>query len=273
MIRVDTHYHASAKWWEPVEVFLFHMDRCQVDKGVLVQFIGELDNSYLVDCARRFPGRLAAIGLVDLAGPAVEQDMEYWLGQGVAGFRMPLPQVATLQEPLTGWRKAEALGAVVSVAGTTTQFASPEFERTVRSVPGLPVIIEHMAVVNRLVTAGHGADNDNPRPPYEEYRTVLELGRYPNVYIKVTGFAEFMPRPGHIASRAFDLAQAPPFIDMCVEAFGADRMMIGTDPSSSCREGYANVWAYLEEYLTRFSPAQRAAILGETADRVFRFGC
>ena len=49
-------------------------------------------------------------------------------------------------------------------------------------------------------------------------------------------------------------------------------MMIGTDPSSSCREGYANVWADLQEYLSRFSPAQQAAIIGETADRIFRFG-
>jgi predicted TIM-barrel fold metal-dependent hydrolase len=272
MLRVDAHYHASVKWWEPVEVFLFHMDRCHVDKGVLVQFTGEFDNAYLVECSRRFPERLAAIGLVDLTGPAVEHDMEHWFAEGVAGFRMPLPVTATLQEPLTGWRKAEALGAVVSVVGTTAQFASLEFESAVRSVPGLPVIIEHMAVVNRLVTAGHGADNDNPQPPYEEYRRVLELGRYPNVYIKVTGFAEYMPRPGHFFSRAFDLSQAPPFIDMCVEAFGADHMMVGTDPSSSCREGYANVWADLQEYLTRFSPGQQAAILGETADRIFGFG-
>ena len=120
---------------------------------MLVQFTGELDNAYLVERSCRFPERLAAIGLVDLAGPAVERDMEYWFAEGVAGFRMPLPLTATLREPLTGWRKAaEALGAVVSVVGTTTQFASLEFENAVRSVPGLPVIIEHMAVVNRLVT-------------------------------------------------------------------------------------------------------------------------
>jgi hypothetical protein len=100
MLRVDAHYHASTKWWEPVEVFLFHMDRCQVDKGVLIQFAGELDNTYLVECTRRFPDRLAAIGLVDLAAPAVEQDMEYWFAEGVAGFRMPLPRPATLREPL-----------------------------------------------------------------------------------------------------------------------------------------------------------------------------
>jgi L-fuconolactonase len=271
MLRVDAHYHASTKWWEPVEVFLFQMDRCQVDKGVLVGFGGEFDNSYLIECVKRFPARLAAIALIDVAGQ-VEKDMEYWHARGVAGFRMSLPVPATLAEPLTAWRRAEALGAVVSVTGTTTQFASPEFERAVRSVPGLPVIIEHMAVVNRLVTAGHGGDNAVPQPPYVEYRKVMELGRYPNVYIKVTGFAEYMPRPARFTDRAFDLAQAPPFIDMCVEAFGADHMMVGTDPSSSCREGYGNVWADLQEYLTRYSPAQQAAILGETANRIIPFG-
>jgi L-fuconolactonase len=58
MLRVDAHYHASAKWWEPVEVFLFHLDRCHVDKGVLVQSAGEFDDSYLVECVRRFPAIL-----------------------------------------------------------------------------------------------------------------------------------------------------------------------------------------------------------------------
>jgi L-fuconolactonase len=272
MLRVDAHYHASPKWWEPVEVFLFHMDRCGVDKGVLVGFGGEFDNSYLVECTQRFPARLAAIALTDPAAERPDRDMEHWHAQGVAGFRLPLPAPATLHEPLTAWRKAEALGSVVSVTGTTTQFASPAFARAVRSVPGLPVIIEHMAVVNHLVTAGHGGDNQVPQPPYEEYRQVMSLGRYPNVYIKVTGFSEYMPRPSRFGKATFDLTQAPPFIDMCVEAFGADHMMVGTDPSSSCREGYGRVWADLQEYLTRFSSAEQAAILGETADRIIPFG-
>jgi L-fuconolactonase len=64
----------------------------------------------------------------------------------------------------------------------------------------------------------------------------------------------------------------PPFIDMCVDAFGPDRMMVGTDPSSSVREGYANVWGNLQTYLTKFSRSEQDAILGGTAARLFTFG-
>ena len=271
MLRIDTHYHASLHWWEPIEVFIFHMDRCNVDKGVLIQFIGEYDNSYLLESVKRYPGRLTAIAYVDVASPTAIEDMERVWHAGAAGFRMPLPQPATLAKPHALWRKAQQLGSVVSVVGTTSQFASLEFEEAVRAVPDLPIVIEHMGVLNRLITAGHGADNDVPVPPYEEYRRVMELGKYPNVYIKVTGFSEYMPRPKVFSGPAFDLAKAPPFIDMCVDAFGAERMMVGTDPSSSCREGYGNVWSDVELYLTRFSPAEQAAILGKTADQLFPF--
>lgn len=271
-MRIDTHYHASPYWWEPVEVFLFHMDRSDVDAGVLVQALGEYDNAYLADCVRRYPDRLAAIGLVDLDGGQVEQEMRRWFDAGLAGFRMALPQESTLREPFVGWQTAGTLGAVVSVVGTTRQLADPAFAQVVRTFPDVLVVIEHLGVLGRLVTAGHGGDNDVPQPPYTEYREVLALSENPNVYIKVTGFAEYMPRPRRFAGRAFDLATAPPFVDMCIEAFGADRMMVGTDPSSSVREGYANVWRDVAEYLTRFSAAEQAAVLGGTAARLFGFG-
>jgi predicted TIM-barrel fold metal-dependent hydrolase len=49
-------------------------------------------------------------------------------------------------------------------------------------------------------------------------------------------------------------------------------MMVGTDPSASVREGYANVWGNLQTYLAKFSRSEQDAILGETAARLFTFG-
>ena len=47
MVVVDTHCHASASWFEPVEVLLDQMNRNGVDKAALIQFRGVFDNSYL----------------------------------------------------------------------------------------------------------------------------------------------------------------------------------------------------------------------------------
>ena len=269
---IDTHYHASPYWWEPVEVFLFHMDRCGVSKGVLIQAIGEFDNSYLLQCRQRFPERIASLGLVNREDPAARKEMERLVGEGMAGFRLSLVDGKVLEKPHTLWRQAEELGVVVSVVGTTEQYASAAFAEVVKSFPRLKIVIEHLGVVGRLQTGGHGGDNQIPQPPYAQYRRLLELATSPNLYIKVPGFGEMMPRPRVFHGPAFDLTQVPPFIDMCVDAFGADRMMVGTDPSASVREGYANVWGNLQTYLAKFSRSEQDAILGETAARLFTFG-
>ena len=56
---VDTHCHALPYWFEPVEILLHQMARNGVDKAVLIQINGIYDNSYLVECMRRFPGRVS----------------------------------------------------------------------------------------------------------------------------------------------------------------------------------------------------------------------
>ena len=65
MIIVDTHCHAGNNWFEPVELLLFQMSRNEVDKGVLIQHRGTHDAGYLLECARRFPGRFSVVVIVD----------------------------------------------------------------------------------------------------------------------------------------------------------------------------------------------------------------
>ena len=65
MTIVDTHCHAGETWFEPIEALLHQMDANDVDKAVLVQHRGAFDNSYLLECASRFPGRFAVVAQVD----------------------------------------------------------------------------------------------------------------------------------------------------------------------------------------------------------------
>ena len=65
MVVVDTHVHASPYWFEPIEALLFQMNGNRVDKATLVQYRGQTDNWYLIECARRFPGRFSPVVLVD----------------------------------------------------------------------------------------------------------------------------------------------------------------------------------------------------------------
>src|SRR5437588_4084730 len=43
---VDAQCYTSAVWYLPIESLIGEMDRAGVDRGVLVQFDGEVDNEY-----------------------------------------------------------------------------------------------------------------------------------------------------------------------------------------------------------------------------------
>ena len=68
MAIVDTHCHASPYWYAPVESLLDEMNRSRVDKAVLIQIGGMYDNSYLIECIRRFPGRFSVGEWLTLIG-------------------------------------------------------------------------------------------------------------------------------------------------------------------------------------------------------------
>jgi L-fuconolactonase len=113
---------------------------------------------------------------------------------------------------------------------------------------------------------------DSDPPPYDLFTRALALAEQPNVYMKVHGLGEMMTRPAPMRHPPFDLDRVPPFIDMAIDAFGADHLMLGTDsPPCSHREGYANVVGWLRAYLARRSRAEQDAILAGTAQSLFTF--
>jgi L-fuconolactonase len=262
MFTIDTHCHASASWFEPIEVLLFQMDRNAVDKAVLIQHRGEYDNAYFLECARVNSGRFAVVGIVDTDQPNATDTLARWAGHGMQGVRFTTRTRSPGSDQLAIWRKAAELGLVVSCLDKCAAYVSDEFQALIKELPDLRIMIEHFGFWSSEGSVGHDC-----------FPQLLELAQYPNLYLKTPGFAEYVPRPFPAQNPAFDLANVPPYIDMAVEAFGAERMTIGTDyPPSSAREGYTNVVSYLREYLKRFSTQQQEAILGETAASLFHFG-
>ncbi len=261
MLTIDTHCHASPTWFEPVELLLFQMDRNDVDKAVLIQHRGQYDNRYLLECVQGFPSRFVAVGMVDTSLPDAPDTLTRWASEGIQGVRFNPTDRSPGNDPLAIWRRAAELGLVASCLGTSQEYASEDFRRLVEELPDLRVIVEHLGFVGR--------DDD---PSYGNYQKILALARYPNTYMKVPGLGEIMPRPMPARDPTFDINDVPPVIAMAIEAFGAGRLMLGTDyPPCSNREGYANVVRFVREYLARRSTAEQEAILGGTAASLFSF--
>jgi predicted TIM-barrel fold metal-dependent hydrolase len=66
--------------------------------------------------------------------------------------------------------------------------------------------------------------------------------------------------------------QIPPLIEMALAAFGAKRLMWGSDyPPSSVREGYANALKFPMEYVTFKSEEDKEWVFGATANTLWKF--
>jgi L-fuconolactonase len=258
---VDTHCHASPYWFEPIETLLGQMDRNGVAKATLIQMRGQYDNSYLLECAKRFPGRFSVVVLVDTDQDHALNVLEDWAKQGAEGIRLAPGARSPGSYPLAVWRKAEELGLVVSCGGgTTEELASEEFHDLVRQFPDLPIIIEHLGSVGKTAEA-----------PNKTYKQMLGLSQHPNTYIKFHGLGEIAPRPRPM-KQPFPFEGFPPLTEMAFESFGAKRMVWGSDfPPVAEREGYHNALHFPMEYIPFRSEEDKEWAFGGTALGLFKF--
>jgi L-fuconolactonase len=261
MVVVDTHCHASPYWFAPVESLLDEMGRAGVDKAILVQIGGMYDNSYLIECARRFPGRFSLVAMVDTDSPDAPKRLEELRAEGVEGIRLGPTVRSPGSDPMAIWRQAAELGMVVSCQGSEVEaFASPELENVIKELPNLNIVIEHL-----------GGGGQDTAPPHNAYRKVLSLAQYPNTYMKVPGLGELSERPMPFR-HPFPFENIPPLIEMALEAFGAKRLMWGSDfpPVAGRREGYGNALRWPMERVHFKSEEDKALVFGETAATLFK---
>lgn len=257
---VDSHCHALPHWFEPVEVLLHQMNANGVEKATLVQVRGQFDNRYIIECARHLPARFCAIVIVDTDRPDAPEMLAHWVREGAVGVRLEPTVRSPGSDPLAIWRKAADLGIPVSAFGSPDRFISKQFEQVLTEVPNLPIVIEHLGQIRR-----------DERPPYRTFRRILALARYSNIYMKVHGLGEICPRPMTFPQpMRFDAI--PPFMEMAYEAFGANRIMWGSDfPPVAAREGYRNALRWPMDHIPCRNDADKEWIFGKTALSVFKF--
>ena len=254
MTVVDTHCHAGESWFEPVELLLYQMDANRVEKGVLIQHKGAFDNTYLLECQTRYPGRFAVAVMVDPSRDDAADKLRELAEAGASAVRLEP------NEPANLWRTASELGLIVSCQSHVTETASDEFRSLLEGLPDLTVVLEHLA----------GSKGDE-EPPYPLFRRAMGLAQLPHTYLKVPGLGEITSRPPVLA-REFQPEKAPRLIEIALDAFGPQRMMWGSDyPPVSNREGYRNALQGIKDYPALVDGEDREWVLGKTALRVFRF--
>lgn len=264
MVLIDTHCHASPHWYEPVESLLTQMDRNGIDKAVLVQLNGQYNNAYQFECVARYPDRLASVAIVDVERTDATDLLAQLAEQGAQGVRLRADVRSPGDDPLAIWKQAHALGMSVSCSGSPELFADPTFAELAEALPDLPIIIEHLASLKA---------KPGELPPAEQRDKIFALARYSNLYMKIHGL-------GEICTRNMPVTEPFPFdrtgvalLRMAYDAFGADRIMWGSDfPPVSGREGYRNALQLTQAELADLTPEEHALIFGGVAARVYGLG-
>jgi predicted TIM-barrel fold metal-dependent hydrolase len=178
MTTIDTHCHASASWFEPVETLLFQMDTYGVDKAVLVQHGGESDNSYLLKCAEKHSGRFAVMGFVDSTLPDAPETLAAWHARGVGSTRLFAPTGDGRGDPVSIWRAAATLGMPVSTPSNAFDVTAPTFTSLIEELSSIPIILEHYGFL--------GLAKDQWVDAYDQ---LLTLARFPTSTSRSTASA------------------------------------------------------------------------------------
>ena len=269
---VDTHLHvwqlhSEAYPWQPLanvapdyawplENIIEVMDKCGIDRGVLVQTsMYSFDNRYILDCARRYPDRFRLVGLVDPRAGTVEADMESLAGQGVRGLRLGpklRADIAWYNDSRADrlWQKAGQLDLILTLLVRLDQVGPAA--RAIKRFPNVKVVIDHMARPDEIED-----------PDGRLFGDLLALAQFEQVYVKVSalGFMSQQPYPHRdildLVRRVFD-------------AFGPTRLMWGTDtPMSQDPAALPEALRLIDLALPDASPEDRAEIMGGTAARLF----
>lgn len=239
----------------PIDLLRTYLDDHGIDRGVLVQpvYPGE-DNSLVADCAAAEPDRYAAVCVVHPGNPDAPEKLNYWVRQrGCRGLRLRprIPEEGIIfGHPSTFplWESAAGLGIVVNVLGGLQHRAA--IGELAERFPSVPIVIDHLAHPPMSFAA-------------EAIAPLLDLARFSNIYLKLSGFYYF-------SRERYPFGDCAVLVATIYDRFGPARLVWGSDfPHVLLKTGYGRAIAVIEQLLPRLNSAEREQILGANASRLY----
>ena len=231
------------------EGLLAEMDTAGVDLAVLVQPVGaySYDNRYAATSAAQHSDRFTAACCVNPYGHSPAEELQRWLGHsGVGGVRFFAlsAERSWLSDPNTFglWEQAAASAAHVIVTVFESQF--DELAGVLGRFRDVAVSLDHCGFC------------DIARP-----ESLEELVQFENLHLKVT--------TNVIDAAAAVEGTARPFVKRLAGAFGAERLMWGSDFCQTHDRPYPELVRDGIEAFADLTSAQQGACLGGTAGRLW----
>jgi len=234
-----------------------------VDATVLVQTVTvAAETPEMLALAAADPLVAGVVGWTDLTSPGIADELAR-LAAGPGGDHLVSIRHQVQSEPDPGWlrrpdvirslRAVEAAGLCYDLVVRPHQIPAASFAAA--AVPGLTFVLDHAGkppIESGDVTA-----------PRAWTAAIGAFAALPNATCKLSGLVT--EAPVGTPREAF-----APVADVVLSAFGADRVMFGSDwPVCLLASDYAGVTALARALVAGLSGAERAAVFGATAARVY----
>ena len=234
-----------------------------VDATVLVQTVTvAAETPEMLALAAADPLVAGVVGWTDLTSPAVADELA-GLAAGPGGGYLVSIRHQVQSEPDPDWlRRPDVIRGLRAVAAAGLAYdlvvlphQIPAASYAAAAVPGLTLVLDH-AGKPPIASGDLGAWT----------AAIKEFAALPNTTCKLSGLVT------EATAGAPDQAFAP-VADVVLSAFGAARVMFGSDwPVCLLASDYAGVMALARALVAGLSDVERAAVFGATAARVYGIG-
>lgn len=229
-----------------------------VNRVVLIQHnvYHEFDNRYIAWAIKKHPGVFSGVAVIDHTKGEVEPTMLTLKKQGIRGFRI-LPRKLKPNE----WLKHEGMQQMWKTAAANglamCPLINPEYLPSVNTMckafPNTRVVVDHFA---RIGVDGKIRD--------EDLENLLALAKHKNVLVKISAYYA-------LGKKKPPYADLLPMIKRCIDAFGCERLMWGSDCPYQLGGGhsYKASLDLVVKGVDFVSDGDREWLLRRTAERVF----
>jgi len=215
------------------------------------------ETDWLLELARRHSMIYGVVGWVDFESPLLDEHLERYASnskfKGVRELIHDMPDV----NYSTSTAHVRGISKLARFALTYDLLLKPQHIRSaielVRQFPDQSFVVDHIAkpeIAARI------------RSPWQE--DIKTLARFGNVCCKLSGMVTEATWNAWLPSDFY------PYLDTVLEAFGPNRLMIGSDwPVCALSGDYEDVMGIVIEYAEKLSPEEQLEILGGTCARFY----
>lgn len=239
------------------EIFLSNMDYAQVSAAVITQeYIDGMQNDYLLEVQKKYPGRFLCCGMVDARKPGYYAHAEELLRQGFRAIKIPAQRLITSQgrimltgdEMMNMFRLMEKNNIILSIDLADGAAQVAEMNEIIAECPSLKIAIGHFGM-----------------PTRKDWQEQIKLARNTNVMIESGGITwlfndEFYPFTGAVWA-----------IREAIELAGIEKLMWGSDYP---RTIVAITYRMSYDFVTRstlLSDEEKSLFLGKNAAAFYGF--